>query len=68
VANILSGPIIFEMTETFEQFDGSTRLTIVDKMNPKGFFKLAQPLISRELKKSWNNSLSQLKILLETSA
>lgn len=68
VAKILSGPILFEMTETFESVNGSTRLTIVDQVDPKGFFKLAQPLMGRELKKAWDNNLSQLKIVLEDSA
>ena len=65
VAKILSGPIVFEMTETFENVNGSTRLTVVDRVEPKGFFKVAQPLMGRELKKSWNNSLGNLKSLLE---
>jgi uncharacterized protein YndB with AHSA1/START domain len=68
VAKILSGPILFEMTETFERVNGSTRLTVLDQVDPKGFFKLAQPLMGRELKKSWDSSLSQLKVLLEASA
>jgi uncharacterized protein YndB with AHSA1/START domain len=65
VAKILSGPIRFEMTENFEHVNGSTRLTVIDRVEPTGFFKLAQPLMGRQLKKSWDSSLGQLKNLLE---
>ena len=55
-----------EWTYTFEEVsEGATRLTRVVEGEPGGFFKLADPLIERALKRQIRADLETLKDLLE---
>jgi uncharacterized membrane protein len=55
-----------EWTYTFEEVsEGATRLTRAVEGEPGGFFKLADPLIERALKRQVRNDLETLKDLLE---
>ena len=50
---------------TFEQVSEGTRLTRAVEGEPGGYFKLADPLIERALKRQVRNDLETLKDLLE---
>ncbi len=54
-----------EWTYTYEEVSGGTRLTRVAEGEPSGFFKLADPLIERALKRQVRADLENLKDLLE---
>ena len=55
-----------EWTYTFEEVsEGATRLTRAAEGEPGGFFKLADPLIERALKRQVRADLETLKDLLE---
>ena len=50
---------------TFEEVAGGTRLTRAAEGEPGGFFKLADQLIERALKRQIRTDLETLKDLLE---
>ncbi len=52
-------------TYTFEEVQAGTRLTRAVEGEPGGFFKLAEPLIERALKRQVRADLETLKDLLE---
>ena len=54
-----------DWTYTFEEVSAGTRLTRVVEGEPGGFFKLADPLIERALKRQVRVDLETLKDLLE---
>ncbi len=54
-----------EWTYTFEEVPAGTRLTRAVEGEPGGFFKLADPLIERALKRQVRTDLETLKDLLE---
>ena len=51
---------------TFEEVSGGTRLTLVVEGEPGGFFRLAEPLLERAVKRQFRADLGTLKDLLET--
>ncbi len=57
--------LIQQWTYTFEEVPGGTRLTRAVEGEPGGFFKLADPLIERALKRQVKADLETLKDLLE---
>jgi uncharacterized protein YndB with AHSA1/START domain len=52
-------------TYTFEEVSGGTRYTQVVQGEPRGFFRLADPLLERALKRQFRADLQTLKDLLE---
>jgi uncharacterized membrane protein len=54
-----------EWTYTFEEIPAGTRLTRAVEGEPGGFFKLADPLIERALKRQVRTDLETIKDLLE---
>ena len=54
-----------DWTYTFEELPEGTRLTRAVEGEPGGFFKLAEPLIERALKRQVRADLETLKDLLE---
>ena len=54
-----------EWRYTFEELAGGTRLTRVAEGEPEGFFKLADPIIERVLKRQVRTDLETLKDVLE---
>jgi carbon monoxide dehydrogenase subunit G len=60
-----SGPVPFVATYSFEDAGGATKLAIAADAEPGGFFKLASPLIRRQLDKQWERNFANLKRLLE---
>ena len=62
------GPISFESTATYEPVDGGTRLNFTMEGDAKGFFKLADPLLARMVKRQSQGDLGNLKDLMEARA
>jgi carbon monoxide dehydrogenase subunit G len=61
-----SGPVPFTATYSFDEVDGSTRLSIGADIEPRGLFKLAAPMIRRQLDRQWTRNFAHLKALLES--
>lgn len=60
-----SGPVPFTATYSFDEIGDSTRLSIAAAVEPAGFFKLATPMIRRQLSSQWTHNFNNLKALLE---
>ncbi|HEX9038527.1 MAG TPA: SRPBCC family protein [Ktedonobacterales bacterium] len=63
-----SGPFPVESRVTFERVEGGTRITDTQLAEPGGFFKLAEPLLARLIKRQIEADLANLKDLLEAHA
>ncbi len=61
VIKTISGPILFEAAEIFEDVNGGTRFNAVVRAYPSGFLKLIEPLTSYRIKKQWDSNLANLK-------
>jgi uncharacterized protein YndB with AHSA1/START domain len=62
---VLSGPVPFTFEQTLEPTDGGTRVKIVLEGEPGGFFKLAEPLVERAVRRQVEADFEQLKDILE---
>ena len=61
-----SGPIPFQFETTFEPAaEGGTKVTSGGEGDAGGFFKLAEPLVARMLKRQFETDSANLKDLLE---
>jgi uncharacterized protein YndB with AHSA1/START domain len=54
-----------QWTYTWEEVSGGTRYTQVVEGEPRGFFRLADPLLERALKRQFRADLETLKDMLE---
>lgn len=61
----IGGPMPFEFTVSLEPENGGTKLTMAGKAEAGGFFKLAEGLVGKQLKKQIETDLKGLKTLLE---
>jgi uncharacterized protein YndB with AHSA1/START domain len=61
-----SGPVAYELTNSFQAVDGSTRLGVHFQGDPKGFFKVAEPLLAGTIEKEFEENNHRLKTLLES--
>jgi len=62
-----SGPIPFQFETTFESTaEGGTKVTTSGEGDVGGFFKLAEPLVARMLKRQFKTDSANLKDLLES--
>jgi hypothetical protein len=64
-AKVLKGPVPYEVTATFEATNGGTRMTTRVEGEPKGFFKVAEGMLSGQLEKSLEEDGNRLKKILE---
>ena len=64
----IKSPIPAKGGYTYESVEGGTKVIVVGKVEPGGFFKLAKPIIALEGKREWQTSLANLKDLLEAQA
>jgi len=53
---------------TFESVAGGTKVTRVTEAELGGFFKLAEPLVARMLKRQFETNFANLKDILEAQA
>lgn len=65
---VISGPVPFSTEQTLEPSDGGTRVTIVLEGEPGGFFKLAEPLVERAVRRQIQGDFEQLKDILESGS
>ena len=64
----VSGPLQLKFWRTFERFDGGTRFAVRYEGEPRGFLKLAWPLITRFAKRPQGGDMRKLKELMEARA
>ena len=64
-AKVLSGPVPYEVIQTFVVEGLGTRVTTDVQGEPKGFFKIAEGALQGQLKKSLDEDGQRLKKLLE---
>ena len=61
-----SGPVPFTAPYSFDAVDGPPRLSLAANIEPRGLFKLATPMIRRQLDRQWTRNFANLKALLES--
>jgi uncharacterized protein YndB with AHSA1/START domain len=65
---VISGPVPFSVDQTLEPMNGGTRIDVVLEGEPGGFFKLAEPLVERALRRQVEADFAQLKDILEAGS
>jgi hypothetical protein len=60
-----SGPVSYELTYRCEPLDDATRCTVQFSGEPKGFFRIAEPLLAHTIKSDFAEDLARLKSYLE---
>ena len=65
---VASGPIPVEATSTFEARDNGTQLTMCAQVEAGGFFRIAEPLVKKQLEKQHETNMAALKSLLENGS
>jgi uncharacterized protein YndB with AHSA1/START domain len=64
----VSGPFELEVATRLEAVGEATKLTVHVQGDSDGFFKLAEPLVVRMTKRTFENAYENLKTLLEEGA
>ena len=62
---VVSGPVPWEFRYTFEETNGATRMDFHLEGEPGGFFRLAEPLVVKVVKKQMEGDFSTLKEIVE---
>jgi uncharacterized protein YndB with AHSA1/START domain len=62
---VLSGPVPFDLEQTLEPTDRGTSVKVILEGEPGGFFKLAEPLVERAVRRQIRADFEQLKDILE---
>lgn len=62
---IAAGRLSLEQSLTFEPVEGGTRVTLVGEGEPRGFFRLADPIVVRMMQRDVEGNLARLKDILE---
>jgi uncharacterized protein YndB with AHSA1/START domain len=68
VSRTTSGPFELEVATTLDPVDGATKLTVNVRGESHGFFKVAEPVVVRLTKRTFENAYENLKTLLEADA
>jgi carbon monoxide dehydrogenase subunit G len=68
VFKLVGGPLTLEGSMRFESSGSGTQMTMGGKMEPGGFFKLAEGLVRKQLEKQFEENLAALKTLLEAGS
>ena len=63
---VTSGPVPFHVEQTVEPESAGSRLYVLIEGEPGGFFKLAEPLVERTVRRELEGNLATLKDILET--
>jgi len=66
-AKVISGPVPYEVTATFEPSGAGTQMTTRVEGEPKGFFKIAEGMLKSQLEKSLEEDGDRLKGILEAA-
>ena len=64
----VSGPLHLKFRRTFERVEGGTRFAVRYEGEPRGFLKLAWPLIIRMVKRQQGGDMRKVKELMEAHA
>lgn len=62
---VVSGPMQFELIQTFDPDVDGTRLTVLAHGEPGGFFKLASGIVQKQLESQLQGDAERLKNVLE---
>lgn len=65
VMRVVSGPIPYDLTQTYETIPEGTKLTVVVEGEPNGFFAVAAPLVVNQIKHDFEADFARLKTILE---
>ena len=68
ISKTTSAPFELEVSTTLERVEGATKLTIEARGESRGFFKVAEPIVVRLTKRTFENAYENLKTLLEENA
>src|SRR5215217_6875783 len=60
-----SGPVQFHVHQTYESEGAGARINIVMEGQPGGFFRLAEPLVERAIRREMEANFATLKDILE---
>ncbi|HEX6299369.1 MAG TPA: SRPBCC family protein [Acidimicrobiia bacterium] len=60
-----TGPVPFKATYLYRSVNGGTRFSMQIEAETKGFFRVATPLVRRQLRRQFERNLRNLKSLLE---
>ena len=61
-----SGPLPIEATISYESVENGTKVNFFAEGEVGGFFKLAEPLVSRMAQRTWTANYANLKDLMES--
>jgi uncharacterized membrane protein len=61
-----SGPMLLRQILSFEPVEDGTRFTIIAEGQTGGLFKLAEPLMNRQMQKQMEENFTKLKAILES--
>jgi carbon monoxide dehydrogenase subunit G len=62
---VTSGPVPFHIEQTVEPEGAGSRVSVVMEGEPGGFFKLAEPLVERAVRRELEGNFATLKDILE---
>jgi uncharacterized membrane protein len=68
VFKLVGGPLPLEGSMRFASSGSGTQMTMGGKLEPSGFFKLAEGLVRKQLEKQFGGNLEALKSLLEVDS
>ena len=68
IFKLVGGPLKLEGSMRFVSSGSGTQMTMGGKMEPGGFFKLAEGLLKKQLEKQFEENLEALKSLLESGS
>ena len=63
---VTSGPVPFHIQQTIEPAGEGSRVDVVMEGEPGGFFKLAEPLVERGVRRELEGNFATLKDILES--
>ena len=66
VLQVTSGPVPFHVQQTVEPAGEGSRISVVIEGEPGGFFKLAEPLVERGVRRELEGNFATLKDILES--
>ncbi len=64
-AKVIKGPVPYEVAITYAKEPEGTKIAILIKGEPKGFFKLAEGAVASSIEKDIEESLKRLKSIME---